>query len=87
MLRPRAADDFAVIRARIEELRRESAQVSAEPDARPTGPRPYPPASSEAKHDALCAVSSRNPADPLRKLTRPANHEGTPRRSGTGCSA
>jgi hypothetical protein len=41
MTRPRAADDFAVIRARMEELRRERAQVSAERDTRPPGPRPY----------------------------------------------
>jgi hypothetical protein len=43
MTRPRAPDDFAVIRARLEELRRERDHVSAEPDARPLGPRPYPP--------------------------------------------
>jgi hypothetical protein len=36
---PRAADDFAVIRARIEELRR--ASVPLEPEARPLPPRPY----------------------------------------------
>jgi hypothetical protein len=40
--RPRAADDFPAIRARMEELRRERAQVLAEDDRRPaTGPRPY----------------------------------------------
>jgi hypothetical protein len=40
--RPRAADDFAVIRARMEELRRERAQPEAENDQCPaTGPRPY----------------------------------------------
>ena len=33
---PRAADDFAIIRARMEELHRERALVSAEP------PRAYP---------------------------------------------
>ena len=49
MTRPRAADDFAVIRARLEELRRERAQVSAEPNVQPTGVRPYPPASGESK--------------------------------------
>jgi len=38
---PRAADDFAAIRARMEELRRERAQMSAARDARPLGPRPY----------------------------------------------
>jgi len=41
MSRPRAADDFAVIRARIEELRRERAPAAAEPEARPLPPRPY----------------------------------------------
>ena len=46
MTRPRAADDFAVIRARMEELRRERAQVSTERDARPLGPRPYHSATS-----------------------------------------
>jgi hypothetical protein len=33
MTRPRAADDFAVIRARMEELRRESAPEPAEDDS------------------------------------------------------
>jgi hypothetical protein len=36
MGRPRAADDFASIRARIEELRRERACAPAEPEARPS---------------------------------------------------
>jgi hypothetical protein len=35
MVHPRAADDFATIRARLEELRRERAQVEADPDQRP----------------------------------------------------
>jgi hypothetical protein len=40
--RPCAADDFATIRARLEELRRENAQVVAESELRPApGPRPY----------------------------------------------
>jgi hypothetical protein len=38
--RPRAADDFAVIRARMEELRRERAGVPADEARRPDGPRP-----------------------------------------------
>jgi len=38
---PRAADDFAAIRARMEELRRERAQMSAARDARPLCPRLY----------------------------------------------
>jgi hypothetical protein len=37
--RPRAADDFAAIRARMEELRRENARVPADHD-RLTRPRP-----------------------------------------------
>jgi hypothetical protein len=45
MTRPRAADDFATIRARIEELRRERSGASAEPGARPLPPQPYPTAS------------------------------------------
>jgi hypothetical protein len=39
MTRPRAADDFAAIRARIEELRRDPPPT--EPEARPLTPRPY----------------------------------------------
>ena len=42
MTRPRAADDFAMIRARMEELRRERAQIPAKPQAPPEPPRPYP---------------------------------------------
>jgi hypothetical protein len=34
MVRPRAADDFATIRARVEELRRERAALPAEPERR-----------------------------------------------------
>ncbi len=41
MTRPRAADDFASIRTRIEELRRERVPAQAEPAARPLPPRPY----------------------------------------------
>ena len=41
MTRPRAADDFAVIRARIEELRRECAAGPPSPEARPFPQRPY----------------------------------------------
>jgi hypothetical protein len=39
--RPRAADDFAAIRARLEELRRERAQAVADQDETPSGPRLY----------------------------------------------
>jgi hypothetical protein len=37
--RPRAADDFAAIRARMEELRRQNTRVSADDDAT-AKPRP-----------------------------------------------
>ena len=46
MTRPRAADDFAVIRARIEELSREGGPAPTEPEARPLPPRPYHTASA-----------------------------------------
>jgi hypothetical protein len=52
MVHPRAADDFAVIRAYLQELRRKRGQVSVEPAVRPMDPRPYSPASGETKHDA-----------------------------------
>jgi hypothetical protein len=39
MTRPRAADDFAVIRARMEELRRENASVPPDDDGS-VKPRP-----------------------------------------------
>ena len=40
--RPRAADDFAAIRARMEELRRERDQTVTDPKGRsPIGSRPY----------------------------------------------
>ena len=42
MVRPRAADDFPAIRARMEELRRERAGVLADDeDRRPNRLRPY----------------------------------------------
>ena len=42
MTRPRIADDVAVIRARIEEMRRERVQASAEQEGRSvTGPKPH----------------------------------------------
>lgn len=47
MTRPRAADDFAVIRARIEELRRAPVPAPTEPEARRLPPpRPYHTASA-----------------------------------------
>ena len=39
MTRPRAADDFAVIRARMEELRRESMPEPADDDSAKPGPQ------------------------------------------------
>jgi hypothetical protein len=39
--RPRAADDFAVIPLRMEELRRERAGVPPREPRRPDSPRPY----------------------------------------------
>ena len=42
MSRPRAADDFPMIRSRMVELRRERERALARQDARlPSGPRPY----------------------------------------------
>jgi hypothetical protein len=50
--RPRAADDFAVIRARMEELRRERAQLPADDELpRSIGPRPYAIASRSDPRD------------------------------------
>jgi hypothetical protein len=53
MIRPRAADDFAMIRARMEELRRERALVPAEPQVRTEPPpRPNAPATRTAPSPA-----------------------------------
>ena len=41
MTRPRAADDFAAIRARMEELRRERARAATDDEAS-ANPRPQP---------------------------------------------
>jgi hypothetical protein len=41
MTRPRAADDFAVIRARMEQLRREAEPVPTGSQTRTLPPRPY----------------------------------------------
>ena len=41
MTRLHAADDFAVIRARLKELRRERELTPAQPETRPLPPRPY----------------------------------------------
>ena len=58
MTRPRAADDFAVIRARKEELRREAKPGLAGSQTRALPPRPY--------HTA----SARRPASYPRRLPR-----------------
>jgi hypothetical protein len=52
MIRPRAADDFAMIRARMEELRRERALVPAEPQVRTEPPRAYPRPNAPATRTA-----------------------------------
>jgi hypothetical protein len=49
MTRPRAADDFATIRKRIEELRRESVPAPAESHARQLASQPYHPACAESE--------------------------------------
>ena len=56
---PRAADDFAAIRARMEELRRERDQVVADQKDRPAiGPRPYyRPKSGETEPESWSAPS------------------------------
>jgi hypothetical protein len=63
MTRPRAADDFTIIRARMEELHRERAPVPAEPLARPEPPRAYPkpnvPATRTAPSPAATTSVSR----------------------------
>jgi hypothetical protein len=52
--RPRAADDFPAIRARMEELRRERARVPADDNLRPaTGLRPHSGSSRPATTDKL----------------------------------
>jgi hypothetical protein len=62
MTRPRAADDFAVIRARIEELRRAPVPAPAEPEARPFPPRPYHTASAVTPKGAA-ASAARDPPE------------------------
>jgi hypothetical protein len=50
--RPRVADDFPAIRARLEELRRQRARVPADDDLRRAdGPRPYSGSSRPATAD------------------------------------
>jgi len=61
MLRPRAADDFAAIRARMEELRREREPAPA--DREVMAPRPYAVNSHPRALERL-----RLPASALRRL-------------------
>jgi hypothetical protein len=50
--RPRAADDFPAIRARMEELRRERARVPTDDNLRRAeGPRPHSGSSRPARTD------------------------------------
>jgi hypothetical protein len=53
--RPRAADDFATIRSRMEELRRERAEASADAgQARSVnGPRPYAVSSRSSRANSV----------------------------------
>jgi hypothetical protein len=77
--RPRAADDFTTIRARMEELRRERAQVSAGQEGQSTiGPSPYHPAANggAAAPTALNLSPESNRVEPsIPAQVRP----GTPR--------
>ena len=61
MTRPRAADDFPAIRARMEELRRQRARASAEDDLRwAAGPRPYSEMLKERPHHNVVEVWAGN---------------------------
>jgi hypothetical protein len=53
MTRPRAADDFAAIRACLEELRQAQAPAPAESEARSLPPRPYHTPSAVTPNAAL----------------------------------
>lgn len=53
MTRPRAADDFAAIRARLEELRQAQIPAPAESEARSLPPRPYHRPSAVTPNAAL----------------------------------
>lgn len=65
MTRPRAADDFATIRARMEELRRQRDQASTADEPRATiGPRPYAVSEGTTNHAKIPLH--------LRRLFRPA---------------
>jgi hypothetical protein len=56
--RPRAADDFPAIRARMEELRRERAPTSAGDDTRRSdGPRPYAISGGSGPADRSSGIS------------------------------
>jgi hypothetical protein len=60
MTRPRAADDFPAIRARMEELRRERARAPDDDRIRRIeGPRPYSGSSRPATKPGLSPVIGR----------------------------
>jgi|HubBroStandDraft_4_1064222.scaffolds.fasta_scaffold67175_4 hypothetical protein len=76
MNRPRAADDFSAIRSRMEELRRERAQVVAGDDPREV---PVPRDHSEAGKPTV-AVEPRLPRRPAPFVTiKPRAHFPVPR--------
>ncbi|HVC54626.1 MAG TPA: hypothetical protein VND95_01645 [Stellaceae bacterium] len=62
MIRPRAADDFPAIRARLEELRREHAPPPANAD-----PPPDPPRVESARPDPVRASVRRGPSPAMRR--------------------
>jgi hypothetical protein len=64
MTRPRAADDFAVIRARMEELRREAVPTPAGSQTRMLPPRPYHTVAASQMRAVLSApaVTIREPS-------------------------
>ena len=71
MTRPRIVDDFAVIRARIEEMRRERAQASAEQDGRSvTGPKPHNVKSNSLSklEGHYCTLIRRSPPENLSSM-------------------
>ena len=69
MTRPRAADDFAMIRARMEELRRERAPIPAKPQASPEPPRPYPMPNAPSTRTAPSPAETTSVSRRLPRLT------------------
>jgi hypothetical protein len=81
MTRPRAADDFAVIGARIEELRRALLPAPAEPEARPLPPRPYHTASAVTPKADPRRLPPRGPPETLSVTTTFLRHRRKMRES------